>query len=70
MRWANVAPWFLLVFGFGQMTLALILGRAGKFRRDKFPLIYWTLTLLVWGGTGMVGFLMLTGLLWLMLGFP
>ena len=50
MRWANVAPWFLLIFGFGQMTLALILGRAGKVRRDKFPLTYWTLTLLVWGG--------------------
>jgi hypothetical protein len=70
MHWANVGPWFLLVFGFGQMTLALVLGRAGKVRRDEFPLCYWTLTLLVWGGMGMVGFLMLTGLLGLLLGFP
>jgi hypothetical protein len=54
MHWANiaanVAPWFLVVFGFGRMTLALVLGRAGKVRRDEFPLTYWTLTLLVWGG--------------------
>jgi hypothetical protein len=70
VRWVDVAPWFLMVFGFGQMTLALVLGRAGKIRRDEFPLYYWTLALLVWGGTGLVGFLMLTGLLWLMLGFP
>jgi hypothetical protein len=70
MRWVDVAPWFLMVVGFGQMTLALVLGRAGKIRRDEFPLTYWTLALLVWGGTGLVGFLMLTGLLWLMLGFP
>jgi hypothetical protein len=52
MPWANVGPSFLLVFGFGQMTLALVLGRAGKVRRDEFPLTYWTPTLLVWGGDG------------------
>jgi hypothetical protein len=74
MHWthvvANVAPWFLLVVGFGRMTLALVLGRTDKVRRDESPLIYWTLTLLVYGGAGLVGFLMLTGLLWRMLGFP
>jgi hypothetical protein len=51
MHWtqvvANVAPWFLLVVGFGRMTLALVLGRTDKVRRDESPLIYWTLTLLV-----------------------
>jgi hypothetical protein len=70
MNWANVGPWFLLVFGFGQMILALALGRAGKIRRNEFPLVYWTLTILVWGGTGLVGLLMLTGLVRLLLGIP
>jgi hypothetical protein len=70
MHRANIAPWFLMVFGFGQMILALVLRRAGKVRRDESPLIYWTLTFVVWGGTGLVGFLLLTGLFWRLLGFP
>jgi hypothetical protein len=70
MNWANVGPWFLMVFGFGQMILALVLQRAGKFRRDEFPLIYWTLTFVVWGGTGLIGILLLTGLFGRLFGFP
>jgi hypothetical protein len=70
MNWANVGPWFLMVFGFGQMILALALGRAGQVRRDEYPLIYWTLTLVVWGGAGLCGFLLLTGLFGRLLGFP
>jgi hypothetical protein len=70
MNWAKVAPWFLMVFGFGQMILALVLRRAGKVRRDEFPLIYWTMTFVVWGGAGLVGFLLLTGLFGRLLGFP
>jgi hypothetical protein len=59
-----------MVFGFGQMILALVLRRAGKVRRDESPFVYWTMTLLVWGGTGLVGLLMLTGLFLRLLGFP
>jgi hypothetical protein len=70
MNWANFAPWFVLVLGFGGMTLALVLGRPGRNRRYESPLIYWSLTLLGFGGMGLLGILMLTGLMARLLGFP
>ena len=42
---------------------------SNKVRRDEFALTYWTLTLVVWGGTGLIGFLLLTGLFGRLFGF-
>jgi hypothetical protein len=73
MHWtqvmANIGPWFLLVVGFGQMTLFLVFGRIGRFRREESPPIYW-LTVAIAGGAGLVGLLMITGHLSRLLGFP